>query len=253
MRFNTLKNFIVGLSGGILGVFLFLLIVFSYPDNKLGAYILSQFNINDSQSIENQKLAPTILPSLAPDFWESLSDNASLSSVAVQVFKENRLIKSGTGIILSSDGLIIIPADLTYSGGIYQILYEDKIMKGFVVLFDMQKNLAIIKIMSSEPNLNVSDLNVNFEYQSGQDVLITGKLSDFSKPVTVSQRGIVSYISGNRIVLDTFANTLLLGAKVLNSRGELIGMLYIRGGKSYVISSKDIDNFFKEYLKQTPQ
>lgn len=248
MSLATLKFFIAGLLGGVLGTFLFLLVAVVYPDGKLKAYFLSQLYFSNNNFTENQKLIPTPSP-LVPDFWEHISSEASLSSVAVQVFKENRIIRSGSGIILSSDGLIVVPADLTYAGGIYQVLYEDKIAKGTVASFDGKRNLAIIKITNPELNLNVSDLNVGFNYQSGQEVLISGKLSDLSKPVVISQKGIVSYLSGGKIILDTFSNASLIGAKVINSKGDLIGMLYYRGGKSYVISSKDIDTFFKEYLK----
>ncbi len=248
MNLNNLKNFIVGILGGLLGSFLFLLIIFTYPGNRLQAYILSHLDDRSNDSTENH-ITPTVLPSLAPDFWEHISSEASLSSVAVQVFKDNRIIKSGSGITLSSDGLVVIPADLTHLGGIYQVLYEDKIAKGVVVSFDIKRNLAIIKITNPGPGLNVSDLNTDINYQSGQDVLIAGKLSDLSRPTTISQKGIISYVNGSRIIIDTFTNPALIGAKVLNSRGDLAGMLYIRSGKSFIVSSKDIDTFFREYLK----
>lgn len=235
MYFLILKNFTVGLIGGALGAFLILSVVPGYSANKLDN--------------ENQKTISTPLPSLVPDFWEKISSDASLSSVAVQVFKDNRIVKSGSGIILSSDGLIVIPADLTYAGSIYQILYEDKITKGVIVSFDIKRNLAIIKITNPEFSLNVSDLNTGLNYQSGQDILITGKISDLTGTTVVAQKGIISSVSGSRIILDTPTNALLLGAKVLNSKGELAGMLYVRSGKSYIISSKDIDTFFREYLK----
>ncbi|MBI2065020.1 MAG: trypsin-like peptidase domain-containing protein [Candidatus Yanofskybacteria bacterium] len=221
-----------------------------YPDNKMEAY-LSRLYVDDDDPSLKQELTPTPSPSPAPDLWERISSEASFSSVAVQVFKDNRSIKSGSGIILSADGLIIVPADLTALGGIYQILYEDKVAKGIIVSFDIKRNLAIIKIINPEFDLNVSSLNTNLVYQSGQDVLIAGKLADRLEPVAISQRGIISYVSGDNIILDTFTNSSLVGSKVLNSRGELVGALYIRGGKSYVISSKDIDAFFKEYLNKT--
>ena len=234
----------------MLGAFLFLSIISIYPRNRLGAYILSQFSNSNNKLDENQKTIATVLPSIAPDFWEHISYEASLSSVAVQVFKDDRIVKFGSGIVLSSDGLIVIPAGLTYSGGIYQVLYEDKIVKGFITAFDLNRNLAIIKLTNSELNMNVSDLNTNLNYQSGQDVLITGKLASLSRPDIISQKGIVSHVNGDKITLDTFTNISLLGAKVLNSKSELMGMLYIRGGKSYIINSKDIDIFFKEYLNK---
>src|SRR3989344_7320002 len=203
MRLDTLKILITGLLGGVLGAFLVLYIVFTYFGDNLEAYLSSQFRIRDDGSIENQKLIPTPLPLLAPDFWEHISSEASFSSVAIQVFKDNRIIKSGSGIILSSDGLVVIPADLTSLGSTYQVLYEDKIVKGAIVSFDVKRNLAIIKITNLELNLNVSDLNTGLIYQNGQDVLITGKLYDISKPAAIAQRGIISYVSGGRIILDT--------------------------------------------------
>src|SRR3989344_9475309 len=100
MRFSTPKNFIVGLLGGLIGVFLFFSVITIYPGSRLGAYLIANLRIN-SESITIKK-EPSLTPisSITPNFWEHIIYEASLSSVAIQVFKENQIIKSGSGAIL---------------------------------------------------------------------------------------------------------------------------------------------------------
>lgn len=229
------KNFFIGLIGGMAGSLIFFAAVYQ----SVGPYLTS--NIYNTQPL----VTPIIITTPVPDFWENVSLGSSLSAAAVQVFKDNKLFLQGSGAVLSSDGLIIVPAGLTVKGGIYQIFYGGKIFKGSVVKFDSNKNLALIKIDAS--GLNVADLD-RHQYNSGQDILITAKLVDRSGAVVgVSQRGIISFSNGDEIVLDTASNTYLLGGKVINSNREFLGLFFIKSGRPQIIKAEIIKTFFKEY------
>lgn len=238
--------FLIGFLGGVAGT---MLPFFIFPERLKEKLPGNLFTSSQDAVLEDDKNKILSLPlrSLTPDFWEKIVAESSLSAVAIQVFKDNKIARQGSGVILSSDGLVVATSDLILREATYQIVYEDKISRGSLVFWDFKRNLAMFKIQVS--NLNISDINRQ-TYKSGQDVLVTGKLVHLSKSTPVSQRGTISYILDERIVLDTNVNNFLNGTKAVNSAGELIGIAYLRSGKIYIIPSQDIDDFFKEYLEK---
>lgn len=183
------------------------------------------------------------------ELWEKISSRLSSGSVGIQVFQNNRLIRQGSGLIVSSDGLIVAPADMGISGGIYQVFYEDKIYKGTIVANSYKLNLLLLKTEALYSN--VADLDTSHNYQSGQEILMIGKIIELSKPAVISQKGLISYITERSVVIDSAPNSYLLGTGVANSDGKFIGLIYLRSGKINLIRSDSIDNFFREYLNKT--
>jgi len=234
-----LKSLIAGLGGGALGF----LILFYFMGGSFNIFALSGYSLE-----ENPETTPSVIPvvSVAEGFWDKLAAESSFSSVGIQVFQNNTLARQGSGIILSSDGLIMTTADLAFKDAVYQIFYEDKVFRGLVEAIDYKSNLFILKSLTSYSA--VADLDVSHDYKSGQDILLIGKLVDVSSPTTVSQRGTISYVTEGRILIDTAQNNYLSGAGVIGASGKFIGMSYLRSGKTYLIKSGIIEPFFKEYL-----
>lgn len=217
-----LPVFVVGIFGG----------VFAF-------YLTSHFH-----SYDNTKALS--LPSSAPlptDSWQNVVANESLSTVAVQSFSGGALLKQSSGMILSADGLIVTTADAVVSGGYYQVLADDKILKAPILTWDYGKNLAIFKV--SAQDLNVADLDDLSNSGSGQELVITGKFVNLSKPVVFSQKALINYVLDRDVVLDTVYNGFLNGAKVVDKNSRMIGMAYTRSGKIHLISSQAISDFLK--------
>lgn len=242
MNVKFFKIFFVALVGGVFGV-VFTVSIFS--DNLIGAN-LSEYSFNPKANSHN---LATPLPTPDLWFWEKIAANLSPSLVGIQVFQNDKVVRQGSGIIVSSDGLIITTANLFIPNGIYQISYEDKISKGLVATSNSKLNLMLLK--TSALNSSIADLDLSSSYQSGQDILLVGKLFDLSKPVLVSQKGIVSYVTDKNIVLDTVLSNYLYGLGVANTEGRLRGITYIRNGKVNLIKAELIDNFLKEYIEIT--
>lgn len=240
MADSSSKIFVIGLAGGAIGSFLILGL--SMFDNNSDAILTG--NINNSAGTSMVSVTPPAVS--APDFWENIVANNSTDISAIQVFVDNKLFFQGSGIILSSDGLIVIPAALAVKGGIYQAAYDGKIYTGTVVKFDSSKNLALLKINAS--GLDVADFG-RVQYGSGQDVVVVSKMVDISGGVVpASQRGTISYSNDNSVVLDISQNIRLIGGKVINSRGDFLGMLFTRSGQMQIIKSEAIGNFFENYI-----
>lgn len=232
MRKDFFKILFFGLLGGLSGSYFFI-------------------SMNDKYSAGiTQAVIPAPVISVIPDqgFWDKLVSESSVMSLGIQVFQADKLVKQGSGAVVSSDGLIVTIADLSAANAVYQIFYGDKILRGTVVARDYNLNLMLIK--TDNPYSNVANLNER-EYHSGQEVVLVGKVFDVSKPVVFSQRGTVSYIMEKSAVIDTAVDKNLYGAGVFDASGDLIGLAYLRSGKVNLIRASSVEKFFQEYMNKS--
>lgn len=217
-----------GLLGGIAGGYFFSFVVFT-PANISELTIPSPIVVKNS----NNKL-------------ENIISESSLASVGIQVFESNKLIRQGSGVIISSDGFIVTVADLAIANAVYQIYYEDKIIKARIVAVDYDLNLALLEIDNHLSNIiGLSDS----EYKSGQEVTIVGKFFDLSGLTVYSQRGIISYITQkSKVVIDTLASKNLSGAMIMGDDGKFFGLAYLRNENIIMVRAASLDEFFTNYI-----
>ena len=199
-------------------------------------------------SLRSVVTTPSVSVSPSADFWQNIVDNESLSDIAIQSFVGSVLVRQSSGMILSADGLIVTTADAVVSDGYYQVLADDKILKASMLAWDYGKNLAIFKV--SAQNLNVADLDNIPSLGSGQELIITGKFVNLSKPIVFSQKSLINYVLDRDIVLDSVYNVFLNGAKVVDKNSRMVGMAYVRGGKVHLIKSQTISDFLKSQLNK---
>ncbi|MDO8496194.1 MAG: serine protease [bacterium] len=219
------------------------ILLFSFFGGIVGAfssiYISGKYLANISETVTP---TPTILA--APDlgFWEKIISENSSTSVSIQVFQANKVIRQGSGIIVSSDGLVVTVGDLAVTGAVYQIFYDDKILTGTVAARDYEHNLLLIKTNNSYPN--VVDLSPK-NYDNGQEVVLVGKLLDFSKPRTYSQRGTISYVTDKNINIDAVINKNLYGYAIINRESDFLGLSYLRNGRINLVRASAIQDFLQ--------
>jgi len=232
MKKDFFSLLFIGFLGGVVGAFGLV-------------YINGKYLANISENI-----TPTPILSVAPSlgFWEKvISENSSIS-VGVQVFQENKVTKQGSGIIVSSDGLVITVADLAATGAVHQIFYDDKILRGTVVSRDYNLNLLLIKTDHVYPN--VVDIGPK-NYDNGQEVVLIGKVLDFSKSTAYSQRGTISYVTDKSVLIDTIVSKNLYGHAIISREGNFLGLSYIRNGRVNLVRTNAIQNFLQEYIAKT--
>lgn len=168
-----------------------------------------------------------------------------LNSIGIQVFQDNKLVKKGSGIIISSDGLIATVADLLTPNAIYQIFYDDKILRGAVVAKDFNRNLILVKTDNEYSKIaNLSSIS----YTDGQEVALIGSLIDFNELTTFFQKGKINYITPKNITVNTEIGDNLYGAGLIDENGDLGGLVYLRNGRIKIIDSDSIKKFFQEYV-----
>lgn len=185
------------------------------------------------------------------DFWQKKIIEQSFNFAAIQSFKDSQLLRQGSGIFLSSDGLLGTTSDaVPASASVLQVLYEDKILRGKIVARDYAKNLALIKV-DGAVDFNVPEFDFSDNFQSGQELIIVGKFVNLSKPILFSQKTLINYILGKSIFIDVQPKNIFNGGALINNSGRIIGMIFIRGGRAYSVNSAIIDAFLKNYLNQT--
>ena len=133
-------------------------------------------------------------------------------------------ISSGTGCIVSGDGLILTGSHVVDGGKTIDVtLYNGQVYKA-VIISKMGKNkdLALLKI-SPKTTLRTIKFGDSQDIKVGQKVLAIGNPFGFTGTLT---QGIISRIdySKNKIQTDAAINPGCSGGPLLNSSGEVIGI-----------------------------
>ena len=111
---------------------------------------------------------------------------------------------------------------------------------------DYGSNLMLLR--SAVNFAGVSDFNPLFDYQNGQDVLITGKIIDLSKPVLATQRGLIKFTTEKQVTIDGVASNYLSGFGIVTSDGRIIGVSYLRNGQINLVRANALKRFLDDYL-----
>lgn len=144
-----------------------------------------------------------------------------INPVAVSIADKTGAIL-GAGAILTSDGIIVVPADIISSVRDYRELS--------VVFYDSSREtprtvknsglLATIKVDKS--NLSVASIADNV--RSGEKIVVLGR--GVSEEKEIISAGIVNYLNSNNNAVYTDAKNYpaLHGAGIFNSKGEITGI-----------------------------
>ena len=135
----------------------------------------------------------------------------------------------GSGIIVSSDGLILTNYHVIFSADQIEVALKDgRSLHAELVGSDPESDLAVLRIaMGNYPTIPIGDSNA---IRVGDIVLAIG--NPFGVGQTVTQ-GIISATGRNRVGVNTFENFIQTdadinpgnsGGALINTRGELIGI-----------------------------
>lgn len=133
-------------------------------------------------------------------------------------------VSSGTGCILTKDGVILTSSHVIEgSGDIDVTTHSGKVYKATVItILGKNNDLALLKINAKEA-LNTIKLGNSDDVKVGQKVLAIGNPFGFSETLTL---GIVSRIdyTKNKIQTDAAINPGNSGGPLVNTTGEVIGI-----------------------------
>ena len=222
---------------GALGGLLFQLFVF--PRILQNSYFAQfQFikNFNEGKIVINTKEQIYIQENIA---LQSSIENIEKAVVQIQTKTVSATI-IGSGLIITSDGLIVVLADLVPVGGTYSVfLGEDKV-KAQILRRDPKSNLALLKVEGS--NLKTCRFSDPSKIKLGQRIFLLGRMS--SDLSLATNEGTVRSIAGDSINTNIIEATSFGGSPLFDISGSLVGLTTIdKFGKVSAISVQKIKEF----------
>ncbi len=154
--------------------------------------------------------------------------------------KKGKIIM-GSGLIVTSDGLVVTLAELVPEGGEFTFFVDGKTPKAQVLKRDLEKNLALIKI--EVDGLFTVGFVDSKKLKLGERVFLLGMIQPPDRDLMVNQ-GIIKFFTKNYIRTNIFEKTILNGSPLFNINGELLGLNTIDSeGKVTAISITKIRDF----------
>lgn len=224
---------------GILGGFLFQIFIFPY--------ILSNNYFSNFQFVKSFKNEKVIIQ---PKEQIYIQENSALEEVVKKSEKQVVVIQGeaqkgkvfyASGLIVTSDGLVVTLASLMPQGNNFKIFMQGQEQKYQVIKRDLKTNLALIKLENN--NLPTSGFADSTKINLAQRVFLIGLTSEKLDSTLVDQGIIVNFennITKTNIYQDFYAN----GTPLFNIYGELVGLNFVsENGQVSAIGIEQIKTF----------
>lgn len=164
--------------------------------------------------------------------------------VGLKVIVSSQKTRYGSGLVVTSDGLIVTSSDLA-SGGPISVIYRGEVFSPLVV--DQSKDLALLKMKKKNlATLGFEDpQNINL----GQRVFLVGyrfkKDGSFSRVVN---QGIIRERDKDLIYTNISEDQILQGSPLFDIQGKVVGLNRIDSeGKVSTIPSSQIQKLLNSY------
>ena len=130
----------------------------------------------------------------------------------------------GSGLIVTSDGLIITLASLTPKGSKFNIFINNEKQNFKVEKQDIKNNLTLIKVEKNNlPTVSFTDFD---KIKLGQRVFLTAPFSTKTSDWLVNE-GIVRSFDKSQIETNISEKSIINGSPLFNISSELVGLNYI--------------------------
>jgi len=147
---------------------------------------------------------------------------------------------NGSGIIITSDGLIITLADVLPKTEKYLFLEGEKV-NFEVVRKDLDQNLALIKI--EQKNILACKFADLSDIKMGQKVFLFGIIIENNIPKSITNQGSIKMFDDDIIRTNILEDEVLNGSPLFNVWGEVLGLNTIDNQSK--VSTIPIDNIRK--------
>lgn len=144
--------------------------------------------------------------------------------VGVVTETKEKKVLTGSGLIITSDGLMITLAELLPQTGNYTFFVNGKTPKYQVLKRHSEENLALVKI--EEGNLSTIGFADFGKLILGERVFLIGAVfqKGSSAPLKMVNEGIVKFFTKDYIRTNIFEKNILSGSPLFNIKGELLGL-----------------------------
>jgi len=232
---KILGVFILGIFGGI------------FADQILWPYFIEkplfyQYRLEQSPVYVTEKKEVTITENIA---LQNAIEKVEKTIIGVQTKTKTGKILAGSGLILTSDGLVVTLADLVPQGGNSSFFVDGETASFQILKRDLKENLALIKIEKTNlPTVGFA----NFEkLKLGERDFLVGVIFKNQKttlPGYVVNEGIVKSFDENSIETNIFEKNNLTGSPLFDIVGNILGLNIIdKEGKVSAIPIPKIKSF----------
>lgn len=235
MAKNILKIiviFIFGMGGGI------------FADQLLWPYFVERPLFSEYQTahlpvsvIEKNEI--TIQENVA---LQNAVERVEKAVVGVRTKTKAGKILVGSGLIVTSDGLMVTLAELVPQGGTFAFFVDGKTPKYQILKRDFKNNLVLVKIEAE--NLATVSFADFGKLRLGERVFLAGVIFGKAGPLKSVNEGMVKFFTEDYIRTNIFEKYIMSGSPLFSIKGELLGLNTIDSeGKVTAIPITKIRNF----------
>ncbi len=230
--FKILAVFIIGVGGGI------------FADQILWPYFIErplfyQYRLEKNPIYLTEKKEIIIRENTA---LENSIDKAEKAVIGVKTKTKKGEILEGSGLVLTSDGLIITLADLVPQGSVFSFFVDGKPASFQILKRDLKENLALIKIEAVNlPTVGFANLE---KLKLGERVFLVGLVFEKAQVKKTVNEGIIRGLDQDAIETNIFENNNLAGSPLFDIEGNALGLNTISSeGRVNVIPISKIKPF----------
>lgn len=233
--FKVIAIFVIGMIGGIFAEQIFWPYFIERP-------LFSEYRLERRPIILNETKEVVIQENTA---LKDAIEKVGQTVVGVRTRLLGGRTLDGSGLILTSDGLMITLAELIPSSPSTIFILDDKQVNFQVLKRDLKENLALIKLEGSHlSTAGFGDLN---KLKIGERIFILGLVFEAGKEIKVKKitnEGIIKSFDDNFLQTNIVESISLKGAPIFDIQGNVLGISMIdREGKVGAISIKKIRDF----------
>jgi serine protease Do len=210
--FKILGVFILGVFGGI------------FADQILWPYFIErpifyQYRLEQSPVYVTEIREITIQENTA---LKNAVEKTGKTVAGVRTKTKAGKVLEGSGLILTSDGLMITLADLVPRGSNFSFFVEGETVSFQILKRDLKENLALVKLEKTNlPTAGFANLE---KMRSGERVFLVGIIFEKKEFSKIVNEGIVKSFSQDFIKTNIFEKYLLAGSPLFNIEGEVLGL-----------------------------
>ncbi len=142
--------------------------------------------------------------------------------VGVRTETKNGSILEGSGLIITSDGLMVTLAELVPEDSTFGFFVDGEQPSFQILKRDFKENLALVKIGKSNlPTVGFANLE---KMKLGERVFLVGTVFEKGKPFKMVNEGIAKIFDKDSIKTNILEKSSLKGSPLFNIEGEVLGL-----------------------------
>ena len=231
MSKNLLKIlviFILGIGGGI------------FADQILWPYFVErplfyQYRLEKNPIYLTEKKEITVQENIA---LQEAAEKAEKVVAGVRSKTSAGITLEGSGLIVTSDGLLVTLAELVPWGSNFSFFIDGKAVAFQILNRDLKENLALVKV--GETNLATAGFADLEKLKMGERIFLVGSIFEDKVVKKAVNQGIVRTFDENLIQTNILEETNLQGSPLFNIGGRVVGLNTIdkKGRVSAIPASK---------------